>query len=624
MNFKSVFDSQGRRETIAVILISLFLITLVVAALPGIKRYFVEQAHEANQATLRLASGGVYQAIRRFDPLPELISEDPSLRKLLQEPKNQRLVQFANEKLRSMALSLEASDIYLMDPDGSTIASSNYRDPHSFLGNNYSYRPYFLDAMKGASARFHALGTTSGEPGFFFAAPVHDDTDVVGVLTLKVTTDAIEDGWAGSGRDILVSDEHGIVFLTSNSDLRFRALTPLTQGTLNQIRDTKQLPLDMIKPLQLSADVIKPGSNFIQLGTAAERESFLSDSAQLNLPGWHAIVLSPHTAIMKQAAYVVVFCVLAILVLILAALIVVQRRARTTERTRVERSQRALLERTVEEKTADLRVANDSLRTEVNERRLTEERLRQTQKELVHSGKLAGLGQMSAAISHEINQPLTAIKSYAKNAIALVDRQRLDEARSNLSDISKMADRMAAISGHLRSFARRPGDHLKEALVGNVIDEALKVISPLAKESNAEIRVTPPDSRARVVGGPLRLQQVIVNILANALDASAQLQICRVDIGVFEREKAVDIVVRDYGEGLAPGAEEHVFEPFFTTKEVGAGMGLGLSISYNIVEDFGGKLSAENHPEGGAMFRIALQKAPRDGGGTDTAMVAEG
>lgn len=607
MRLNRLFRSRGQGEAAGVLLSAILSVVALVLLLPQIQNYFIDRTHQAHAATLRLVTSGVDQSIRRFTPLPELISDNPEFKRLLQEPDNQGLIPFMNEKLRHTALSVDASDVYLMDMDGVTIASSNYREEHSFVGSDFSYRPYFQDAANGESALFHALGTTSLKPGFFFATPVLDGIDVIGVLAVKVATDQIESGWAAEGREIIVADPNGIVFMSSNPDLRYRALAPLSDAAKVEIQTSRQFPLDQIVPLTTSADLVKPGSVRLQFTDSLNDETYLADSMAVQLPGWHAVIISPMTAIVSQALYVLAFCILAVLVLALAALLVVQRRARLAERIRGEQAQRALLEQKVAERTTELRTANATLKTEVQERRVAEDRLRSTQKELVQAGKLAALGHMSAALSHEINQPLTAVKTYATNAVTFLDRNQVEKAQSNLSYISKLTDRMAAISGHLRNFARRPGDQLSPVDVGKVIEDALTLIDPLATARQAEITFDPPTQQVWAVGGPLRLQQVIVNLLSNGLDAMADSDICRVDVTVEAQEKIVEVIVRDYGSGLRDGSEDQVFEPFFSTKA--EGMGLGLSISFNIVEDFGGKLSAQNHPEGGAVFKVRLQRA---------------
>ena len=310
------------------------------------------------------------------------------------------------------------------------------------------------------------------------------------------------------------------------------------------------------------------------------------------------------------------------------------------ERIERQRSAQAELEARVQDRTRDLDAANALLRAEVEERRATEARLRRTQAELVQAGKLAALGQMSAALSHEFNQPLAAVKAFADNAGTFLARGRLAEARDNVGRISAMADRMAAISKHLRNFARRPQDKTGPIPVAAVIDDALELMAPRLQASAARIDYEAPGPDLWVMGGRVRLQQVIVNLISNALDAMERQEAkdigIRVETDGTATEGTCAISVRDRGHGLSEAALAQAFDPFFTTKDPGKGMGLGLSISYNIIRDFDGTLSAANAADGGAVFTVTLRRMPgpiasgRDTGpdtgpdkGPDTGLAAE-
>jgi two-component system C4-dicarboxylate transport sensor histidine kinase DctB len=593
---------------VAAVFTLLFLMSLLVY--PQVQASFVKNAQVAAKSTLRLVSGAVDQAIGKYQPIPGLIADDPIFRDLLHQTGNNGIVPFVNEKLRHIAGSVGASDIYIMDPSGTTVAASNYRDEGSFMGNNFAYRPYFQDALAGKATQFHALGTTSGERGFFFSVPILDGISVIGVLALKVTVELFEGAWSGSPLEIIVADPNGVAFLSSHDDYRLRSLAPLSDGVRARIAETRQFPLNAVTPIPFSANVIAPSAVEVTLGEAGSEIHYLAESEPLSLSGWHAIVLTPLGPITSQAIYALIVWNLATGAIALAALALIQRRARIFERIRVEQTQRDLLERMVQERTADLDTANISLRSEVNERKIAEERLRKTQKDLVQAGKLAALGQMSAALSHEINQPLAAVKSYADNAALYIERNRTTEAKANIARISEMADRMANISRHLRNFARRPGDKLNAIPVCEVIREAVALMDPQVRKSGSRISFASGQTEYWVLGGRLRLQQVLVNIMTNAIDAMEGQSQKLMDISIDCAGDTVAIHVRDHGPGLKQDALNQAFEAFFTTKEAGAGMGLGLSISYNIIEDFGGKFTASNHPDGGGVFTVELRRAP--------------
>jgi two-component system C4-dicarboxylate transport sensor histidine kinase DctB len=287
-----------------------------------------------------------------------------------------------------------------------------------------------------------------------------------------------------------------------------------------------------------------------------------------------------------------------------------QRRARLLDQIARQLREAETLEARVAARTRDLDAANRQLLQEVDERRRTENRLRQTQADLVQAGKLAALGQMSAALSHEFNQPLAAVKSYAENARTFLERGRLDEVASNITHISKMADRMAKISQHLRNFARRPQDQLRPISLHGVISDALALMQPRLSRDDAKVVIVPSDVEdIWVTAGQVRLQQVLVNLISNALDAMQDCTHPQMDLSVAHTDGMVCVSLRDYGPGIDDAVRDQIFDPFVTTKAPGHGLGLGLSISYNIVHDFGGTLTATNHPMGGAIFTVTLRPA---------------
>ncbi|MEL6734671.1 MAG: ATP-binding protein [Pseudomonadota bacterium] len=602
---------KRQRGLIVIALIAACGIAFVFPAYFWASDYYQKRAQASGQSTLALVAGAVDQTIGRFRPIAGLIAGDPDLQDMLRQDAATGFAPFMNEKLRQIAISVDASEIYVLDRAGLTVATSNYRDEDSFLGRNYAYRPYFTQAIAGRNAFFHALGTASGERGFFFSAPILDGIEVLGVLAVKVTVDEIELDWEGIGHDVVIADGDGIVFLTSREDYRFRALVPPSDAVLKRIADTQQFPLGRVQQLELSANVIDLQSVQVVMGDPAQADRYLATSTPLSLAGWHATVFTALGPIQVQVFRTMALGILALIAVLLVGLVIAQRRANILQRIRTEAEQRALLEVKVRERTADLDAANTSLREEVAERRKAEERLRKSQKELVQAGKLAALGQMSAAISHEINQPLAAIKSYADNAAKFLARSRTQEAESNVRSISKMSDRMAEISRHLRNFARQPGDTLSAIDVTEVITETIGLVGPQTRALNAEIWFVPTPTDLWALGGKLRLQQVLVNIVTNALEAMEGKARPVIEIQAREKEGSVRISIRDHGAGLPQDSIDQVFDAFYTTKDAGVGMGLGMSISYNIVSDFGGTLTAANHPDGGAVFTVTLIAAER-------------
>jgi len=592
------------------ILVAALALVLAAVAFPRLERHYQRQAGLREQDTLRLVVEGLAGALRRYEPLPALIAERPVLRALLRDPDNPDLVRQVNESFRQTAFQLKASDVYLMDTSGLTLAASSYRKALSFVGRNFSYRPYFTQALEGGIGRYFALGTTSGERGYFFAAPVEDNRRIVGIVAVKFTVDAFEEAWRGSAKRVLVRDLKDIVFMASRQDWHFRTLRPLSETELAEVEVYRQYPLERLRPLPSRTEQI---GDDLKLVSLEEEDTgwtrYVAGSLYIPDAGWNVTLLIPTAQARVQAVAVSSIMVLALLLIGLGVAFYLQRRTQLLERIEVQRAAREQLEERVIARTADLNHANAKLVTEVEERKAAEIRLRRTQAELVQAGKLAALGQMSAALSHEFNQPLAAVKSYADNAITFLERGRSAEARENVGRISQMADRMAEISRHLRNFARRPQGRLLPVSLDAVIQDALALLQTRLSALGARVEVDLPDKDAQAIGGHVRLQQVLVNLLNNALDAVEDRDDRRIHLSVAPTAQGWKITVRDHGPGIAEDVLARLFDPFFTTKSPGKGLGLGLSISYNIVKDFGGHLAAENHPDSGAVLQVTLQRA---------------
>ncbi|HEY9550581.1 MAG TPA: ATP-binding protein, partial [Kiloniellaceae bacterium] len=374
---------------------------------------------------------------------------------------------------------------------------------------------------------------------------------------------------------------------------RYRSLAPLDAAAREAIAETRRYESVDLRPLDLEFHA-SGGDGPLLLTVAGDRPAapereYIMLSKEMPEAGWTLHVLASTALARSQTVTAMLVAALACGLTLLLVTLVLQRRARLVERIEYQRRASEELEHRVEERTADLRRAQD---------------------DLVQAGKLAALGQMSAALSHEFNQPLAAIRSYADNALLLMERNREAEAASNLRRIKDLTGRMAEISKHLMTFARKPRRELHPVLLAEVLDDTLDFLRTRLERAGAEVTVDQPDRSLTVRAGRARLQHVILNLLSNALDSMEGEKAPRLAFAVrAEGERAV-LSLRDHGAGIPADALERIFDPFFTTKEVGEGLGLGLSISYNIVKDFDGVLRAENHPQGGAVFTIELPLLP--------------
>ncbi|MCZ7442219.1 sensor histidine kinase [Agrobacterium tumefaciens] len=569
--------------------------------------YFGEMSDQG-RTTLRLAVSALGGLLSRYEPLPALIADHDDIEELVAHPQDAALRQRANIYLKSINTLLESSDIYIITLDGETIAASNYDGPTSFVGENFSYRPYFQDAAKGFQSRFFALGTTSHKRGYYFSAPILFNEEIKGVIVFKVDIEGIEASFGDGENRILVSDPEGIIFMTGTPQWLYSGLMPLTPERLARTETSRRYANAALKELP-----VKNGSfGSHQLMTITQNDGereYMVLSQPMPDAGWTVSVLMDTGSLrtqVKTAMIAIILCLCLAAALIAAML---QRRRRLRERLTHQAEAQAELERRVEERTADLARVNQEIEHEIAERRQTEKQLRKMQNDLVQAGKLAALGQMSAALSHEFNQPLAAAKNYAENASLLVERGRLEEVTENLRRISGLIDRMASISKHLRNFARKPNEKMAAVGLDTVLRDTLEIVGPRLKVANAVLDVDLGPVPLAVKAGPVRLQQVLVNIISNAADAVEGREDRRIALQAVQQGQTVSIFIRDRGPGVPPAISERIFDPFFTTKGVGRGLGLGLSISYNIIKDFGGQLRVRNHDEGGAEFEIELPAA---------------
>lgn len=598
-----------RRQVWAGVLLVLAAAVIVVYGGGFATKTYLDQAALRGQTTLRLAVAVLRGQMSRYQSLPALIADHDNIQDLLADPLNEQLRAKANIYLKEINGLLASSDIYIMKRGGETIAASNYDGPTSFVGENFSYRPYYQDAIRGQQGRFFALGTTSLKRGYYFSSPVMTNGMVRGVVVFKVDIDAIEASWKVGDYEILVSDPEGIIFMTGRPDWLYAGLLPLTPERLARTEASRRYADAKLRELPVTRSLHGGGHQLMTITTAGSAREYLVLAESMPEAGWTVSVLLDTAPVHGQALSSILAALLLLGLTTLGGAIILQRRARLAERLEMQRTAQAELEHRVDERTADLALVNRQLETEVAERRATEQQLRQTQSDLIQAGKLAALGQMSAALSHEFNQPLTAVKTYADNAMILIERDRIAEARDNVSRISSLADRMASISRHLRNFARKPNEQLGPVPLADVVKDTLEIVAWRLKAADATVSVDLGPVPITVRAGAIRLQQVLVNLISNAADAIEGQTERRIELSARRKTGKVTITVRDNGAGIPAAIAERIFDPFFTTKGLGKGLGLGLSISYNIIKDFGGSLEALNHPQGGAVFTIMLDAA---------------
>jgi len=595
--------SRPRRSTFlwlgaVVITIITALILWQVAVLT--KEDMLVRLFENGQQQLDLHTANLQGQLEKFEPLPELLAANKWLVDLVDDPEDDDKVDALNRYLETANAISGASDTYLMDLNGLTIAASNWHSERPFIGRNFSYRPYFQEAMKGKLGRYFALGTTSNKRGFYFAYPIRKDEKIIGAVVVKLSLSSIEEDWGDSDSEYIVTDPDGVVFLTTKKEWRFKLIKPISPEVMRRIGQSRRYTGMEFTPLSTKPlEQLTVGAALIKMDLPPA-QTYMIQERPMPEAGWRVHILTRIAPLHAEVAQAVFIVAILLAVAILFFLLWNQRRKRVKERLRYQ------LEN---QRTLETDAANARLIQEIEERRRAEEALVQARDELIQATKLAALGEMSTSISHELNQPLAAIRAYADNARALIDHGRHDDAIDNLTQISDLTERMAQISAQLKIFARKGESQSVSISLNASIKNSLKILQPRIKEDNANICMHPTEQEIFVLANSVQLEQVLVNLVGNALHAVEENEQRRIEISTQIRDQEVILRIWDNGPGIEQDQLSMIFDPFFTTKKEGRGLGLGLSISYRLMDGMNGSLQAENHPEGGAVFTLTLPLA---------------
>jgi two-component system C4-dicarboxylate transport sensor histidine kinase DctB len=434
-------------------------------------------------------------------------------------------------------------------------------------------------------------------------------------VVVKISIDAVERNWSDQGATFLVTDPEGIIFITTHEEWRFKTFHPLAPDVLNRLRDSRRYPNTSLAPIPVVEEQGIDRGTIIRLHLGrqdARAQTFLQQEASMADAGWKVYVLSELKSVEARVLFTLMSITAMAALALLTMLLYWQRQKQVADRQRfIEENRRMLedanekLEMRVVERTAALTDINVQLRQEIQERRRTEEELRHTRRELIHAAKLAALGQMSTVITHELNQPLAAIRTYTDNGLQLLTKGRLEDVGWNLDQIRELTERMGQLAMQLKIFARKSSGRLHRVPLHGVIDGAMEVMAPIISKSGVHLTIDLPQDLEGVRANAVLLQQVLVNLLANSLQAVADQEEKRVTLSVRRDEDTVLLRVTDNGPGIDPALVRRIFEPFYTTKDPGKGLGLGLTITARIMEDMGGRIRVV-HTGFGACFEITL------------------
>jgi len=559
---------------------------------------------------LELFAAAAEGVIKRQESIPATLQLSPEVLALLREPQSAARAEAASLYLRRLNAHLGSLELFVQNQQGLVLASS---EP-GLLGEDLSFRPYFLEALAGRVGRHFAIGTRDGRPGYYVSHPIHDGARVVGVAAIKIKLDPINEAWATLGSPALLADSNQVVILSSEPAWRYTSLAELSVDQRVDLQLSRLYAAQPLPRFPLQVDLrVDEDSQVVEgvlpngLGAAASAPRLASRAMlvmgrTLNGMDWRLMMFSDLRPVRQQASTHGLLASLGLGVVLLSAMILLQRRRILRQKLEAH----AELEDQVARRTQALSEANAQLAQEVTERQQAEATLRRAQDELVHAGKMAALGQLATGITHELAQPLGAIRTLAGNALEFMRRQDLRSVQGNLEILTRLADQMGQIIQPLKGFARKSRARPQRCDVGQALGNALFLHDQRIRQQQVSLERQLEPGQVFAFFDPNRLEQVLLNLIGNALDAVQGQEEGLIRVQATQAGGQVLLLVHDSGPGLGEEALQRLFEPFFTTKEQGAGLGLGLAISRDIAREGGGELEARNHPQGGAEFILHL------------------
>ncbi|MFB2532442.1 ATP-binding protein [Paracoccus sp. p4-l81] len=535
---------------------------------------FTETTRVRSELRGTLYSGNIMSELQRTAVVPLLLARDPAM------ISNLSLNDFTQTSARliSAQKDIGAASIRLLDASGRVVAATD----RALIGTNYVQQPFFVEAMRGRDTVFTVSPGEHGGNDYTYSRAVLADGKAVGVIVVGADLSRLERGWAGISDAVAVLDSEGTIILATEA--RWRGLT------LEEALAVRDAPSAIERAFQLTGDwSIAPPDAYLKGKAVMQTET------RIPFRGWRMLTFTSYDSVRERVNAVLALEIMAFAILLAAAFYVLSRRAREQSAAYLKES-------------VELRALNQRLRREIAARERMQKDLAVAEQTLAQSSKLAALGEMSASVSHELNQPLAAMKTYLAGARLLLQRDRPAEALSSFQRIDDLLDRMGAITRQLKSFARKGGEAVEPVDLRHALSSALAMMEPQLRARRVRIDRSLPRRAVMVMADRVRLEQVMINLIRNALDATRGREDARIELVVSAGHAAdgtpASLRVTDNGPGISD--LDKLFEPFWTTKKPGEGTGLGLAISSGIMADLGGRLTARNPDGGGAEFLMLL------------------
>jgi C4-dicarboxylate-specific signal transduction histidine kinase len=606
------------RDKLEVMIISTYrivvltVVAIVLTCLSGLIAYQValtnglRLAEQMNQRRLQIFDRTLQANIERYHYLPSIIAQSPEIRSLLEHPEDDTLRAIANGYLSDLNGTANSDELFVVDMNGTSLTASNWWSHTSLVGGSYGQRPYFTDAVADGSAKYYAVGVTTGVPGYFLATRIDGPAGPLGVAVVKVNLGEIEAVWWRSGELIAIVDQNEVAILSTRPDWRYRSLHNLRPTQASALNDDQKYTGVTIPVKGIVDGLVDWRGTELALLRNSDREvsgEFIVERLRLPTHRWVLLSFTPLGPINSQAvsaALIVGFGVAAFL----AALGLYEHRRRLILARLHDRDQ---LEERVRLRTLELQQANSRLNLEIEERHHAELEREQAQSSLVQAAKMASLGQALAGVAHEISQPLAALRTQLASAKKLAD---MDDPGliGVLRGMEGVVSRISKLTEHLKTFSRKEVSLAITGDVVHIIRNALELTSHLQSSDRLTIDFEPPIHAVPVFGNPVHIEQVLINLISNAAHAMEDIDRPLVRIGIIENDADVQVTISDIGRGIDPAVANTLFDPFETTKDPGKGLGLGLSISYDLMRNMGGALVFKSIRSVGTTFIVTIPR----------------
>lgn len=518
---------------------------------------------------------GLQSTAERFDFLPLACGRHPAVGALLENPSDSALNRLVNIYLEDLNRLVGASALYLLDRQGLTLAASNWRGSDSFVGRNYSQRPYFEKSLAGERSVFYGVGLTTGIPGLFIAEPVRDATGIAGVIVVKVDLDAVQAAWASAPDPVLLSDARGVVFMSSVPNWLYSSRQPLAKEDVAWLNKQHQYGLAQrdypLLPWRVDAkdeySMAMPYKVRAEIG--GTQRTLLVVDTKMPRTDWTLSVMADLSEVEQARRVAQVLTGLVVLVILLSLLY-----------------------------------------WRLRERRRAEQRQRAQEAQLQHAARLASLGELASTLAHELGQPLMALSSYSVAAQRFADQSSHEMLQETLREIQAQARRAADIVARMRGFVRQRSRGQEQCEIRDIVASVLALLTPEITKLRSRVEVDLPSSLPTVCGDRLLLEQLLLNLLMNSLQAmkGSREEGRSITVRARAEGRAVKLEIQDTGPGISADVAPRLFEPFFTTKP--DGLGVGLKICRSIAESHGGHLTHSSPPGSGALFTLTLPLGP--------------